>query len=108
MLEQRGSYLYRNGDVVGKLQNPFCIAVRDKRHYFRKFGGFALAIESYMWLLKEGFTYFQVRYTPENKIITYRISDFVSGYRVEYPPYGEQYVLSLSRAIEGKEINHPG
>lgn len=93
MLEQRGSYLYRNGDVVGKLQKPFCIAVRDKRHYFRKFDGFALAIESSMWLLKEGFTYFQVRYTPENKIITYRIADFISGHRINYPPYGEQYVL---------------
>lgn len=65
MPEQRGAYLYRNGDVVGRLQKPYCIAVRDRRHYFRKFDGFALAVESYMWLLKEGFTYFRVRYTPE-------------------------------------------
>lgn len=99
MLEQRGSYLYRNGDVVGKLQNPYCIAVRDRRHYFRKFDGFALAVESYEWLLNKGYIYFEVKYQPEKKLIVYRISDFASGYKVDYPPHGEQYVLSLSYAI---------
>ena len=105
MPEQHGAYLYRNGDVVGRLQKPYCIAVRDRRHYFRKFDGFALAVESYMWLLKEGFTYFQVRYTPENKIITYRISDFISGYKVDYPPYGEQYVLPRYAATNISNIH---
>lgn len=100
MLEQRGAYLYRNGDVVGKLESPHCIAVRDRRHYFRKYGGFALAVEAYEWLLNKGFTYFRVIYRPEKKIITYRISDFASGYRIDYPPHGEQYFLPLSRAAD--------
>ena len=98
MLEQRGSYLYKNGDVVGKLQKPYCIAVRDRRHYFRKYDGFALAVESYEWLLANGFTFFQVRYKPENKVFTYRVSDFATGYRVDYPPHGEQYVLSTAKS----------
>ena len=89
--------MYRNGDVVGKLQKPYCIAVRGRKHYFRKFDGFALAIESYEWLLSHGFTFFQIKYNPENKVITYRISDFAIGYRIDYPPYGEQYVLPISK-----------
>lgn len=100
MLEQRGSYLYRNGDVVGKLQRPYCIAVRDRRHYFRKYDGFALAIESYEWLLNHGFTLFQVRYKPENRVITYRVLGFANGYRIDYPPHGKQYVLSISSGID--------
>ncbi len=100
MLEQRGSYLYRNGDVVGKLQNPYCIAVRDRRHYFRKYDGFALAVESYEWLSKHGFTFFQVRYKPENKVITYKITDFPTGYRIDYPPHGEQYVLPITKSLQ--------
>ncbi len=99
MLEQRGSYLYRNGDVVGKLQKPYCIAVRDRKHYFRKYDGFALAIESCGWLLNHGFTFFQIKYNPENKVITYRVSDFATGYKIDYPPYGEQYVLSIRKGI---------
>lgn len=101
MLEQRGSYLYRNGDVVGKLQKPYCIAVRDRRHYFRKFDGFALAVESYGWLLDHGFIFFEVRYKPENNVTVYRISDFPTGYKVDYPPHGEQYVLPISKGTKG-------
>ena len=91
--------MYRNGDVVGKLQKPYCIAVRGRKHYFRKFDGFALAIESYGWLLSHGFTFFLIKYNPENKVITYRISDFATGYRIDYAPYGEQYVLPISKGI---------
>jgi len=100
MLEQRGSYLFRNGDVVGKLQKPYCIAVRDRRHYFRKYDGFALAVETYEWLLNNGFIYFQVRYTPESKVITYRTSDFATGHLIDYPPHGEQYVLAIYSGID--------
>ena len=67
--------------------------------------GFALAIESSTWLLKEGFTYFQVRYPPENKIITYRISDFISRHRINYPPYDEQYVLPTRVATNISNIH---
>lgn len=106
MLEQRGAYLYRNGYVVGKLQKPYCIAVRDRRHYFRKYDGFALAVESYEWLIENGFTYFQIRYQPENRIFIYRISDFVIGYRIDYPPHGEQYVLSKSKSLVIPKISN--
>lgn len=97
VLARIGSYLYRNGDVIGKLQKPYCIAVRDRRHYFRKFGGFALSVESFEWLLNEGFTYLQIRYKPENRLFIYRIADFSSGYKIDYPPHGEQYVLPISK-----------
>lgn len=106
MIEQRGSYLYRNGDVVGKLQKPYCIAVRDRRHYFRKYGGFALAVESYEWLLNHDFTFFQVKYKPENKIFTYRVSDFPTGHRIDYPPHGEQYVLSKTKSLVIPKISN--
>ncbi len=100
MLEQRGAYLFRNGDVVGKLEAPYCIAVRDRRHYFRKYGGFAIAVESYEWLSAKGFLYFQVRYKPENKVITYRLSDFANGYITDYPPHGKQFVLPTAKGFE--------
>ncbi|MFG1449605.1 MAG: hypothetical protein AAE983_03060 [Thermoplasmataceae archaeon] len=99
MIERRGLYLYRNGDVVGKLRNPYCIAVRDKRHYFRKYDGFALAVESCEWLLYHKFTFFQVIYKPDNKVFTYRVSDFPTGKRIDYPPHGEQYVLSKTKSL---------
>ncbi len=106
MIEQSGSYLYRNGDIVGKLQKPYCIAVRDRRHYFRKYNGFSIAVESYEWLLSRAFMYFQVIYKPKNQVITYRISDFKSGYRIYYPPYGEQYVIPTNAAKDITDIGY--
>ncbi len=71
--------------------------------------GYALAIESYEWLLNQGFTYFQVRIKPENRVITYWISDFASGYRIDYAPHGEQYALPISKGTESYVNNkHPG
>ncbi len=104
MLEQRGSYLYRNGDVVGKLQRPYCIAVRDRSHYFRKFDGFSLAVESYEWLLNNGFIYFEVRYKPENRTFVFRVPDFVRGHRVAYQHYGEQYVLPITYSVNTRSM----
>lgn len=98
MIELRGTWVFNDGRNSGYLSAPYLVLERDEKHYYRRFGGFAISKEIYDYATSKGIMYYEIHYVPHMQVLIFRMGDFRSGYKVMFS--GEiQYILPRTRAV---------
>ena len=98
MIENRGSWIFNNGSNSGYLSGQYLVLERNEKHYFRKFHGFAVSRDVYVFARAKGVRYYEIHYRPEMEVLIFNLEDFIHGHKVMFT--GElQYIIPKERAV---------